>query len=356
MTTDNNQKSSTERKSDNYPPSCWDHDFVQSLESDFTRKSKYGIRAGKLKEDIRLRFVLNVQHKASNGSLSSSSSSLLQLINTIQRLGFSYHFDDEIRDALDAIIKENDIVWEEADLFTRALRFRLLRQHGYGVSQRERVLEEVQEFTYGLLKEYLSLSKEQQQEANSKTIVTKRCSEPKNKEELVMDYGWMADYCKSVMEEAKWYKYKTTLEEYISNAWMSVSGCIISSVAFFVLTKEPTKEALECIMDYNSSEVRWGAFTVMRLTNDLATSSVCELKRGDVPTAIQCYMHESGVCESDAREHIKLLISETWMKMNSDKFSRSVFSESFIDSMQSIARASQCIYQFGDRYGVGAES
>ncbi|KAI3952589.1 hypothetical protein MKW98_015818 [Papaver atlanticum] len=163
----------------------------------------------------------------------------------------------------------------------------------------------------------------------------------------------MADYCKSVMEEAKWYKYKTTLEEYISNAWMSVSGCIISSVAFFVLTKEPTKEAFECIMDYNSSEIRRSAFTVMRLANDLATSSD-ELKRGDIPTAIQCYMHESGVSESDAREHIKHLISETWM--NNDKFSRSLFPESFIDSMQSIARASQCIYQFGDGYGVAAES
>ncbi|KAI3953554.1 hypothetical protein MKW92_019373 [Papaver armeniacum] len=165
----------------------------------------------------------------------------------------------------------------------------------------------------------------------------------------------MADYCKSVKEEAKWYKYKTTVEEYIRNAWMSVSGCIISCVAFFVLTKEPTKEALECIMDYNSSDIRRGAFTVMRLANDLATSSD-ELKRGDIPTAIQCYMHESGVSESDARQHIKHLISETWLKMNNDKFSRSVFSEPFIDSMQSIARASQCIYQFGDGYGVAAES
>ncbi|KAI3839590.1 hypothetical protein MKW92_041382 [Papaver armeniacum] len=65
-------------------------------------------------------------------------------------------------------------------------------------------------------------------------------------------------------------------------------------------------------------------------------------------------MHETGVSESAAREHIQNVISETWKKMNGDKFSRSVFSESYIDATLNVARASQCIYQFGDGYGVAA--
>ncbi|KAI3839595.1 hypothetical protein MKW92_041387 [Papaver armeniacum] len=165
----------------------------------------------------------------------------------------------------------------------------------------------------------------------------------------------MADVCKAYLEEAKWYNKTPTLEEYINIGWITMAGCIIPAVSFFVLTKEPTKEALDAIMNSNSSGVRRGAYTIVRLANDLATSSD-ELMRGATPTSIQCYMHEAGVSESVAREHIKHIISEMWMKMNNDKFSRSVFSESFIDSMTNAARATHSIYQFGDGYGVAAET
>ena len=40
-----------------------------------------------------------------------------------------------------------------------------------------------------------------------------------------------------------------------------------------------------------------------------------ELKRGDVPKSIQCYMNETGASEEDAREYIRCLISATWKKM-----------------------------------------
>ncbi|KAI3936257.1 hypothetical protein MKW92_015645 [Papaver armeniacum] len=66
-------------------------------------------------------------------------------------------------------------------------------------------------------------------------------------------------------------------------------------------------------------------------------------------------MHEKGVTESAAREHVKQVISNTWKKMNSDKFSGSVYPELVVDAIQSFARASHCLYQFGDGYGVGAE-
>ncbi|KAI3855089.1 hypothetical protein MKX03_018483, partial [Papaver bracteatum] len=64
------------------------------------------------------------------GSLSST----LKLISIIQRLGVSYHFNGEIRASLDTINKKN-YGWEKDDLFTRALRFRMLRQHRHTVSQ-----------------------------------------------------------------------------------------------------------------------------------------------------------------------------------------------------------------------------
>ncbi|KAI3904878.1 hypothetical protein MKW92_037597, partial [Papaver armeniacum] len=113
-----------------YPPSIWDHEFVQSLKSDYTKESKYGRRVEELKECVRRMFA---DHQKQSDRLLASSD-LLMLINIIQRLGIGYHFDTEIKAALCAI-KDEHIVWEKETLVSQAVRFRLLRQHGYEVSQ-----------------------------------------------------------------------------------------------------------------------------------------------------------------------------------------------------------------------------
>ena len=57
----------------------------------------------------------------------------LELIDDIQRLGVSYHFEYEIDQTLQQIHDSlNDYC--DDDLHTCALRFRLFRQHGYPVS------------------------------------------------------------------------------------------------------------------------------------------------------------------------------------------------------------------------------
>lgn len=77
-----------------------------------------------------------------------------------------------------------------------------------------------------------------------------------------------------------------------------------------------------------------------------------EIKRGDVPKSIQCYMHEAGVSEDEARQHIKWLISETWKQMNADRIADSPFSQTFIEIATNLARMAQCMYQHGDGHGI----
>ncbi|CAK9316331.1 unnamed protein product [Citrullus colocynthis] len=117
---------------------------------------------------------------------------------------------------------------------------------------------------------------------------------------LRKQYEWV-DLCKSYMLEAKWYytNYKPTLEEYLDNAWISISGPVIRD----------------------------------------------ELERGDVPKSIQCYMNDTGALESNAREHIKHLIDETWKKLNKV--------EVFMEGAKNLARMVQCMYQHGDGHGIG---
>ncbi|MCL7038750.1 hypothetical protein MKW94_006076, partial [Papaver nudicaule] len=95
------------------------------------KESRHGRRADKVKDEVRCMLV--DQQKVS--LISSSCYGLLKLVNIIQRLGIGYHFADEIKAALCNIKDENNYSWEKEDLFMQAVRFRLLRQHGFEVSQ-----------------------------------------------------------------------------------------------------------------------------------------------------------------------------------------------------------------------------
>nr|AUG98169.1 gamma-terpinene synthase [Trachyspermum ammi] len=111
------------RRSGNYPPSYWDFDFFQSLSSNFKGEicSK---QASELKENVRM--LLN---KEDLDSLHK-----LELVDTIQRLGVSYHFQVEIKRILEAIYNNSEKL-NSQDLNAASLKFRLLRQHSFNVPQ-----------------------------------------------------------------------------------------------------------------------------------------------------------------------------------------------------------------------------
>ena len=188
--------------------------------------------------------------------------------------------------------------------------------------------------------------------------------------------------------EAKWYHegYMPSLQEYINNAWISISGPLTLVHAYFFITNPMTEEALGCLERFRDI-IRWSS-TIFRLSDDLGTSSVCsliirdcfslfsilpihhliiiiiiiilihtffsqdELKRGDVPKSIQCYMYETSASEDDARKYIGFLIDETWKKMNEERNLNSPFSQTFIGMAMDIPRMAQCIYLYRDGYGV----
>ncbi|CAK9187064.1 unnamed protein product [Ilex paraguariensis] len=131
------------RRSANYLQSVWDYDFVQSLTSDYNEE-KYVRQVDKLKDDVKCLI---------NGVMDPLAK--LELIDVIQRLGLKYLFETEIKKALDIIYKDSNIAWLSDDLFAIALRFRLLRQHGYNVPQGvfERFRDETSNFKRNLFED-----------------------------------------------------------------------------------------------------------------------------------------------------------------------------------------------------------
>jgi hypothetical protein len=66
----------------------------------------------------------------------------LELIDILQRLGISYHFDDEIQRTLEGIHIANhgDELCNKENIYATSLEFRLLRQHGYNVPQDKQLI------------------------------------------------------------------------------------------------------------------------------------------------------------------------------------------------------------------------
>ncbi|XP_027172055.1 isoprene synthase, chloroplastic-like [Coffea eugenioides] len=175
----------------------------------------------------------------------------------------------------------------------------------------------------------------------------------KDKGEIIIPQlkkAW-ADLCKAFLQEAQWFYKKATpnFDEYIENGWISVSGAVQLIHAYFLVTENISKEAIECL-DYHHDFLHWPCI-IFRLTNDLS-SSTAEIERGETTNAITCFMHETGLSEEFARQHISKMIEECWMKMNKQLLSQSPYEENFIQVAMDLARTALCQYQHGDAHSA----
>ncbi|GMN20107.1 hypothetical protein TIFTF001_043002 [Ficus carica] len=120
------------RRSANFHPSIWGDRFLSfdSNPKETSADSDINNRILELKEEVRRMILAPLQ----------DPSKKLDLVDVIQRLGVSYHFENEIQEILQQIhgplynLPHNLESNFHNDLYTVALRFRLLRQQGYHVS------------------------------------------------------------------------------------------------------------------------------------------------------------------------------------------------------------------------------
>ncbi|KAE8075769.1 hypothetical protein FH972_014457 [Carpinus fangiana] len=106
------------RRSAHYHRSIWESDVIESLSTPYTYEL-FAPRLEELKENAKSLLVSN----------NKDSGVLLKLASTMQRLGVAYHFEKEIEEAL-ALLYPN----LTSNLYTTALQFRVLREHGFSIS------------------------------------------------------------------------------------------------------------------------------------------------------------------------------------------------------------------------------
>ncbi|KAH6755661.1 hypothetical protein C2S53_010525 [Perilla frutescens var. hirtella] len=110
----------------NFSPSMWGDQFLKlNSEAQVEEKEKYSKIVEVLKKEVR-RMITARETKMVD---------TMNLIDTVERLGVSYHFQNEIEDKLQQFFDLNTDYSDRAyDLYTVALHFRLFRQHGYRIS------------------------------------------------------------------------------------------------------------------------------------------------------------------------------------------------------------------------------
>ncbi|XP_059668963.1 valerianol synthase TPS8-like [Cornus florida] len=106
----------------NFPPSLWGDRFLSfSLDNQVFEMHAKEIEG--LKEEVRSMLV----------TAQSKPVEKINLINTIERLGISYHFEKEIEDQLEQTFHSLEDL-QDNDLCTTTISFRVFRQHGYNMS------------------------------------------------------------------------------------------------------------------------------------------------------------------------------------------------------------------------------
>ncbi|XP_020237603.1 alpha-farnesene synthase [Cajanus cajan] len=168
---------------------------------------------------------------------------------------------------------------------------------------------------------------------------------------LVLPYlkkVWI-NFCKALHVEAKWSNegYIPSLQEYLSNAWISSSGPIILLHSYFATINQVRGAMIDDFLHTNEDLI-YNVSLVIRLCNDLGTT-MAERERGDNASSIVCYMHERDVSEEKARKHIQDIINKAWTKINGHCFTRV---EPFLTQAMNAARVAHALYQNGDGFGI----
>ncbi|CAI0468047.1 unnamed protein product, partial [Linum tenue] len=359
----------------------------------------YEVRAEKLKEEAKLIFA---QVVADDDLVAK-----LELVDSVRKLGLASFFEDEIKEGLDHVVSfaiGKPSSHMKHSLHFCALSFRLLRQHGYHVSQdifSEFVDKPTRSFmeskccgdTLGLVElfeaSHLGLEHEDiMEEANRFSARILKSSYPslllhhdKDLAECVAHALELPIHWRVQWFDVKWHikvhekrkkvdralidlakvnfnvvqsALQKDLRQIASNGSVSSSGTVIAVHSFFSVLNSNTTRGMKGLSEKNHHHLIHNVCLIIRLCNDIGTSKV-EQERGEVASSsIACYMREANTTEEKAKDHIKGLITKVWKKINEQCFGRQppmITPGLFVDITTNMARVAHNLYQHGDGFG-----
>ncbi|XP_014491416.1 (-)-germacrene D synthase-like isoform X3 [Vigna radiata var. radiata] len=348
------------RPTANFHPSIWGDRFLSYVPSSAESDSRIQ-EANLLKEDVRKRLVSPIDDN--NFSLK------LSFIDSVQRLGVSYHFEHEIDNALcqmyDISTKDNNIIAHSDDLYHTALLFRLLRQHGYRISSTlgtivddiydaYGTIEELELFTKAIdrwdirclvdLPEYMQLC--------YKAIfdVYEEIDQEMRKQGKVYCIKYLKKEMKKLVQaqmvEARWChsNHVPTVEEYMQVRATS-SGYPMLITSSFLGMEDTTEEIL--LWATNEPVIIAASIVLLRIMDDIVGDEF-EQDRQHVVSSIQCYMKEHKISRKCAIEELRKLVENAWKDINDACLAPTQVPMKFLMRAVNFARAIDVLYKDED--------
>ncbi|KAA3472517.1 putative terpene synthase 2 [Gossypium australe] len=377
-----------------FVPSFWGDIFLSTppgMDMDARTQQEYE----ELKQKVRRMLVTNTD----------KPSQKLHIIDAVKRLGVAYHFEKEIEDALEVIYDHycNHIqIDDDEDLYTTAVRFRLLREHGFNVQCEtfNKFKNEKGKFKVSLISDvkgmleltfmtkvisltsivddtYDAYATYEELEIFTKAIhrwdincpdqlpdCMKLCYSEllkvfKDMEDLMSEQGKsyrvqlakeaMKQVCQAYFVEAKWLHehYMPTVEEYLSVALVSTCYPMLTIVSFVGMEDSITKETFTWA--FNTPKILRASTIICRLMDDVVSHQF-EQEREHVPSAVECYIKQCGVSAQEAYDEFYKRINNAWKDMNEAFLKPTVVPTSALNRILNLTRVIDLLYKDEDAY------
>ncbi|KAJ0102369.1 hypothetical protein Patl1_04328 [Pistacia atlantica] len=379
-----NGKQDTNHRSADYHPSIWGDHFLSyasnSVETDDEKKLQ------ELREDIKKMLKADVNKPAAKHDL----------VDAIQRLGVSYHFQTYIDQILEKVYKAHEdsgLQNENDDLYSISLEFRLLRQHGYNISSDifnkfkdnngdfkaslaedirgilsfyeathfrvhgETILDEALVFTTTLL-EYMATQLSSPLAAHVKHALYKplRKGLPRVEARQYMTiyqedslHNEMKILVRNYFNEAKWCdkKYVPTIEEYLSVALLTGGHLTLAATSFVGMGDVVTEESFDWVI--SNPKIVKASSIIGRLMDDIAGHKD-EQKRAHVASAVECYMNQHNVSEEEAVKLLRELVEDAWKDINEEFIKPAAVPMPLLERVLNLTRVIDLLYKEDDCY------
>nr|WGJ64112.1 beta-caryophyllene synthase [Oenanthe javanica] len=154
---------------------------------------------------------------------------------------------------------------------------------------------------------------------------------------------------KAYLDEAKWFKegYYPTTEEYMNVALVSAGYGTMATNSFVGMGDEATREAFQWVS--NDPLIVRASSLIARLCDDM-TGHEFEQEKGDVPSAVECYMKQHGATKHEAYSELQKRVTNAWKDINQECLNRTNIPLSLLARIDNLTRAINILYDGDDGY------
>ncbi|XP_028761758.1 (-)-germacrene D synthase-like [Neltuma alba] len=160
----------------------------------------------------------------------------------------------------------------------------------------------------------------------------------------------MRRLAQAYLVEAKWYNSNNTptMEEYMGNALVSSGYGLVIAISFIGMGPIATEQTFRKLSD--NPKIVTASQTISRLMDDIV-SNEDEQKRGDVASAIECYMKEHGVMKREnAIEELKRQVVSAWKHLNEELREPTQVPRPLLMRILNLSRVIDVLYKDSDGY------